>query len=385
MNRAEIKKNMSRELKLPDRPKILVITLRRLGDVLLTTPLVRTLRKGFPDASIDMLVFSGTEGMLAGNPDIAQVLTISRNPSLGEALRMLPRLWRSYDLAVSTQVNDRPVLCSVFAGSDQISLVPAQGIGRWWKQALLRRSIPHQSETHRVVELLGLGAALGLPLCAEVVCPTAPTTMASLPAGRYAVLHPKPMFQYRRWTDAGWKALASALAERGLRVVITGGNDIDEKCYLDRLWDGIPVTRLDARLTWPDLTALLRGAAVYVGPDTSVTHLAAAAGCPTVALYGPASPHRIGPWPVGGCEPAWAARGTIQRRGNVWLLQNPLPCLPCAQLGCENHVLSHSRCLDELGIGQVLTAVDQALASAAELGGAFSGAQPQRPVLSAAG
>ena len=56
---------------LPARPRILVVALRRLGDVLLTTPLIRSLKRAWPDATIDVLVFGGTEGILAGNPDIA--------------------------------------------------------------------------------------------------------------------------------------------------------------------------------------------------------------------------------------------------------------------------------------------------------------------------
>src|SRR5262249_22771817 len=54
-------------LRNKENPRILVIALRRLGDVLLTTPLVRSLKRGLPGARVDMLVFRGTEGMLAGN------------------------------------------------------------------------------------------------------------------------------------------------------------------------------------------------------------------------------------------------------------------------------------------------------------------------------
>jgi heptosyltransferase-3 len=65
---------------------------------------------------------------------------------------------------------------------------------------------------------------------------------------------------------------------------------------------------------------------------------------------------------VGGLDRPWVAAGTIQKRGNVWLVQNPLPCLPCQLEGCERRLDSFSQCLDELSPTQVITAVDQALA-----------------------
>ncbi len=75
------------KLDLPLHPRILVITLRRLGDVLLTTPLVRNIRRGFPDACLDMLVFRGSDAILAGNPDIDHVLTMAERPSIVETSR----------------------------------------------------------------------------------------------------------------------------------------------------------------------------------------------------------------------------------------------------------------------------------------------------------
>ena len=84
-----------------------------------------------------------------------------------------------------------------------------------------------------------------------------------------------------------------------------------------------------------------------------------ATGVPTVALYGPTDPHLWGPWPVGGgLGRPWSAAGPIQQRGNVWLVQNPLPCLPCQLEGCERRLDSFSRCLDELTGAQVISAVD---------------------------
>jgi len=117
------------------------------------------------------------------------------------------------------------------------------------------------------------------------------------------------------------------------------------------------------QFSWPKNVALLSHAQVYIGPDTSVSHLAAATGCPTVTLFGPTDPRIWGPWPVGGLEVPWQASGNIQHRGNVWLVQNPLPCMPCMLEGCERRIGSASACLQELTAEQVLTAVDQALAS----------------------
>jgi heptosyltransferase-3 len=182
------------------------------------------------------------------------------------------------------------------------------------------------------------------------------------------------MFRYKRWHTEGWRALAAALTERGLAVVATGGPGVQDRRYCDEVWGAkgaTPVRRLEGVLTWPELTRLIACAKVYVGPDTSVTHLAAASGAKTVALYGPTDPRRFGPWPLAGAGAPWDATGTIQRRGNVWLVQNALPCLPCQNEGCQRRIDSHSRCLDELTPRQVLAAVEEAL------GG---GARSQTPV-----
>ena len=57
----------------------------------------------------------------------------------------------------------------------------------------------------------------------------------------------------------------------------------------------------------------------------------------------------------------WQATGKIQQRGNVWLVQNALPCTPCQLEGCERRLDSYSVCLDELSPEHVIAAVNQAL------------------------
>jgi heptosyltransferase-3 len=172
------------------------------------------------------------------------------------------------------------------------------------------------------------------------------------------VVHAAPLFRYKQWTPEGWRALATGLRQRGLNVVAISGPSAEEQRYLDEVWQGaIPIHQF----SWAQNTALLQRARVYVGPDTSTSHLAAAAGCPTVVLFGPMDPRVWAPWPAEGLSQAWEASGTIQSRGNVWIVQNPLPCLPCTFEGCERHIGSASICLEELSADQVLMAVDQAL------------------------
>jgi heptosyltransferase-3 len=349
---------------LPGRPRILVVALRRIGDVLLTTPLVRSLRRAWPDARLDMLVFSDTAGILQGNPDIDTVIPMPAKRARGAGLALAARLAKRYDLAVSTQSGDRPTLFAAVAGRRSLAPVEGDSAMSRFKRGILSVRVPVVPGLHRVEEMLRLADALGVARVAEVVCPVDASAGHPGSGKPYAVLHPAPMFRYKRWTGEGWRAVADALAARGLEVVVTGGPAAEERAYLDDVLRGTEVTRTDGTLPWPRLAGLLAGASVFVGPDTSVTHLAAAAGAPTVALFGPTDPRLWGPWPAGGLERPWEAVGTVQQRGNVWLVQNPQPCLPCQQEGCDRHIMSHSRCLDEMQPGQVLAAVERALRGA---------------------
>jgi len=348
-------------LDLPPRPRILVIALRRLGDVLLATPLMRSLRRAWPQARLEALVFAETAGILDGNPDVDRVIAIPAQLSAAATLALGARLFRRYDLAVSTQSGDRPAGLAIGAGRARVAPVAANFNGRI-KQALLTRSVAVGHGLHRVEQILRLADAVGVARVAELVCPATPVPVER-PAGGYAVIHAAPMFRYKQWTAAGWRELADRVVARGLAVIATGGPAEAERGYLDEVWAGARVIRRDGQLSWPQLAGLLGEASVFIGPDTSVTHLAAAAGCPTVAIYGPTDPRLWGPWPVGGLDDMWATSGTVQRRGNVWLVQNPLPCMPCQLEGCERRLDSDSQCLNELLPAAVIAATDQALAS----------------------
>ncbi len=349
---------MTSRIDLPARPRILVIALRRLGDVLLTTPLIRSLRRAWPDATIDALVFEETRGILAGNPDVNDVIGMPARSFDLRTLALAARLFRRYDLAVSTQAGDRPATFAILAGRNSISLVTSNAMGRL-KSALLTRSLGRVAGQHRVEEILRFADLVGVERVNEVVSPRAEAPIAVY--GAYAVIHVSPMYRYKQWTKEGWRAVASALASRGLTVIATGAPSEGERRYLDGIWNGTPVQRFDGNLSWAQLSGLLANARIYVGPDTSVTHLAAATGCPTVAIYGPTDPRLWGPWPAKGLGESWKAAEPLQQRGNVWLVQNPLPCQPCQLEGCERRLDSYSACMDELAPEGVLNAINRAL------------------------
>jgi heptosyltransferase-3 len=350
--------------------KILVLALRRLGDVLLATPLVRSLRRAHPDATIDVMVYAGQEEMLEGNPDCNEVIGVAPYPGRAGYARLLRRMWRRYDLALTTQTNDRSHVYAWLFASRRVGLVPDLGWSSAWKRmSCSAHAVLDDMNTHTVMQNLVLADLLGIARHHEVVPPEADKP-PELPRAPYAVLHPYPKFNYKQWTREGWTSLMAWLRAQGLGIVLSGGPEPQEKAYNAALASTGGVVNLTGRLRLGELSALYRGARIFVGPDTSATHMAAACGVPTLALFGPTNPVKWGPWPAGfsGSNPYQRRARPWQRVGNVILLQGVQPadlgrCLPCHLEGCERHVRSFSRCLTEMPLDPVSAAATELLRS----------------------
>lgn len=336
--------------------QVLVVVTRRIGDVLLATPLIRSLKQAWPAARIDALVFAGTQGVLKGNPDLDQVLTMAGGAGFTAGIALLARLFRRYDLALSLVPSDRSTLCAWLAGRRSLGLLVDQP-NQAWKKKLLDQWVPFDAnDTHTVRAHLALAVALNIQPLPAVVAAWLPKDTATVDAllgeahAPLAVLHPYPKFRYKMWHDEGWIAVALWFKSRGFHVVLTGGPDADEHAYAASIARSVPGSlNLAGQLTLGGTAALLARAKCYVGPDTSITHLAAASGVPTVALFGPSDPVKWGPWPQQQAAAAnpWRRLGD-QRQGNVLLIQGRAACAPCKFEGCGRRLDSASDCLQSL-------------------------------------
>ena len=352
--------------------RVLVIVTRRIGDVLLATPLIRSLKQTWPQAHIEALVFTGTESVIATNPDLNSVITIAERPGLWRHLKLIAGLLRRYDLAVSCLPGDRQTLYAWLFGKRRIGPLLDDPKHRWKKILLSQWAFFDNLNTHTVLMNLKLAELLLVPKRYEVVVSWSDATAASLdellsrqaPNQRLAVLHLYPKFNYKMWHAQGWGKLAHWLADHGLRVVLTGSSEPAELGYIEKIMPLLPSDTLNlaGRLNLQQTACLLSRAAIYVGPDTAVTHIAAALGVPTVALYGPSNPVKWGPWPKNhnGEHNPWKRLGS-QSAGNVILLQGKGACVPCLLEGCDRHIESFSDCLQELKSEKVIVAMQTLL------------------------
>jgi heptosyltransferase-3 len=332
------------------------------------------LKRTYPDAAVDLLVFEGTEGVVSANPDLRQVITIPQRPRFIEHVALHKKLWRRYDLALSAQASDRSTLYAWASAPIRVGiLVPERQA--WWKRQLLTTWVKLDNlTTHTLSMNLRLLDVLGIsPVATPVIGwsqadeERAHGILAASATRTYAVLHVSPKFSYKQWTTSGWIELARWLNTHGLKVIVTAGNSEQEVTYASNLIGQLPQgsVNLAGKVSLSILGCLLSGATLYIGTDTAVTHMAAALGVPTVALFGPSNPIKWGPWPKSWpatAQSPWKFRGS-QRQGNVYLLQGDGDCVPCLHEGCDRHVNSLSDCLQHLQARRVIEAVEQVFQS----------------------
>lgn len=333
-------------------PRFLIVCLRYIGDVLVTTPLAFSIKRAIPEAVVDYLVFDGTETVLAKNPYVNRIITM---PPGSRSLRLAAALWNRYDIAIATGVSDRMVAFSSIAGRRRVGLL--YDFSRaLWKRLLLNRHVRYDDNRHAVRNILSTLEPLGIPPLPKVIMgydeDDRDFARRRLPTDDFVIMHPYSRNRCKYWPSEQWGGLARLVSERmGMRVVFTVTPSEQERETLNEIMRHAPagVGVLPEPFTLNQLAAALTMSSAYVGIDTVVTHIAAAAGAPTIALYGPTLTRYWAPWPSD-CTDAspFAANRGVQRKGNVTIIQKDWPCVPCNRETCAISSRERIECLETI-------------------------------------
>ncbi len=335
------------------KPRILLVKLSSLGDVIHTLPALEALRTLYPEGRLIWLVEEDHAPVLAGHPALDEIWLAPRlsRKSGAEGLRrwtLLARRLRKepFDLVIDFQGLLKSALWVAFARSPRKL---GYDLTREFSYlALTERLSPYDPDDHAVRRYLNLvrhlGAPeapprfrLGLPLTAGEHSLVPPAEGRPL-----AVLHPGARWPSKLWPPERWAGLGDRLVrDHGFRVAVTGGPG-DRGLTAEIVAKAqTPLLDLAGRTSLAGLAAVFKAARLAVTADTGPMHLAAALGTPVAALFGPTAPWRTGPYGEG-----------------HEVVRLALPCSPCFRRQCPE-----PRCLADLPMEAALAAVEKILVS----------------------
>jgi heptosyltransferase III len=259
--------------------RILFVTSNRLGDAVLSTGLLDHLLRTHPQARITVACGPVAEGVFARMPNRERTIVLDKRPY---SLHWL-QLWA----------------CAATTLWDLV--VDIRGSGLSWMVPARRRAVMRRRSGHKIAQL---GALLDLDPPPLPVMWTAPEDRARaaafLPAGRLLIgLGPTANWAQKVWPGERYAALFDALARSrlpGAVPVVFAGPGEAERAMATPLLRALPdAIDLVDRMTLPEVAACLARCALFVGNDSGLMHLAAAAGAPTLGLFGPTPAHEYSP------------------------------------------------------------------------------------------
>jgi lipopolysaccharide heptosyltransferase III len=328
---------------------ILVIKLRAIGDVLLSTVVLKSLRSAFPDARIDFLTERASREVVEGNPALNSILVFDGRKESGVGLILKVRR-RKYDLVIDLFGNPRSALVTLGSGA-------GYRVGYrfgWRKHCYNLITEPRGNQLHntdfnfdalRRIEIPVLDALPHFPVTTEA-CVFANDFFrrANLVGKTVAALNPGGGWSTKRWRIHQFASLGDRIAAsyNAEILIIWGPGEEEMAAGIRNLMKSkallIPPTNLK------QLAAILQQCKFMVTNDSGPMHIAAAVGTPVVAIFGPTNPELQGPVGV--------PSEIIQ---NLKLL-----CLGCNYTVCP----IGNPCMEELGVDEVLTGVNRLVAQA---------------------
>ena len=346
--------------------RLLIVRLSALGDVVHTLPLAAALRRAFPDAVIDWVVDERSADLLALVPVVDRVVVLrSRSRPRLRAFTECRRALRgrAYDVALDAQGLGKSAIVARMSGATRVVGLATPFLRERWARWLYTERADPGRPRHVVDRNLGLLAALGVepeswsfPLevrPSEAPARTRARLARGMDGGRFALLNPNAAWASKCWSPERFGAVAAWLrrVHRLPSAVLWGPGDEARAATVAAASGGAAMVAPPTGL--PDLVALARAAALMVSGDTGPLHVAAAVGTPVVGIYGPSDPARNGPWSPEDevvsrfaacrCRPAPDGAGADGRMVRV----------------CRSAV----RCLDDIPVGDVTSAIDRRLRS----------------------
>ncbi|MGE5844691.1 MAG: glycosyltransferase family 9 protein [Syntrophaceae bacterium] len=346
---------------------ILIVKLSAIGDVIHTLPSLAALRRCYPQAHISWVVEEAAADLLADHPMLDRVLVSrrkrwvrdlteggNRTAVLREAAVFLRALRdRPYDLVIDFHgLFKSAVLVLLSRGRRRLGYDSMQeGSG-----LVLNEKIPEDMDKHAVERYLDFARHLGC----ETSKPEFPIALQEahfrrvreLLAARavdtargFVAVSPVAYWETKLWDEAKFAAVCDRIVrELGLPVVFTGESPEGPIARIRSLMEA-PSASAAGETSLRELAALYREAAVLLTTDSGPMHLAAAVGTPVVALFGPTSPERTGPYGEG---------HVVIRRG--------MDCSPCFRKSCET-----LECMKTIRVDEVFEAVKERIESRRKL------------------
>lgn len=281
--------------------RFVVLRTDRLGELLLTLPLVSALRRAIPESHVTVVAQSRYADMLRLHPDVSDVIAVtwaSRRVRWRDAWPLIRALRRGhFDAAIAANPH-RWLHWAVWRAG-----IPRRiGYDRKWDWCLTDRiaDVKAQGMRHEIewnLDLIKpLGIAVARPMLALPVAESAKrevrTRLSQAGVSWTApvvALHPWASAPAKRWPAGAFRSVAQALTAEGCSVVIIGGPEHAREAHG---WcDGVSAVNLVGALTLVELAAALSQCALLISNDSGPAHVAAAVGTPTITLFG--SPH---PW-----------------------------------------------------------------------------------------
>jgi lipopolysaccharide heptosyltransferase II len=326
--------------------KILVIKLRAIGDVLLSTIVLKNLRHHFPDAQIDFLTEPASREVLEGNTTVDNVVIFDRAND-----RPVAFLWclrsRHYDLVIDLFGNPRTALMTCFSGARH--RVGYAFRGRRYAYNVLVR--PRGGEVHNTEFNLDALRAIGIEIVDYEIAfwfskeeedYAEDFVRQNRLSGELVVaLNPSGSWYTKRWGSKKFAMLGDQLVEEDKAKVLLlwGPGELEDARRIQGMMRFPAI--ISPKTSLKQLAALLKRCSLLVSNDAGPMHLAAILGVPTLGIYGPTNPHFQGP--VG--------------KKTSWVRLEGLECLGCNLTSCAiGHV-----CMEQLSVDSVMEAVHRML------------------------